>query len=283
MRYASRRRVKGKPLAEQADRHELYQMAVQSPDTEIPFLLETYERLRGKAPGMLREDFCGTAYLATEWCKRDRSHRALGIDLDGETLAWGRRHNVEPAGADVVDRLTLVHGDVRDVVEPAADIACAFNFSYCVLESRDDLKGYFETVHRGLASDGLFVLDLFGGTEVYEAQEEETEIDDSDVVYVWDQAAFNPIDHHMECRIHFNFPDGSRMEDAFSYSWRLWVMPEITDLLYEAGFTKVRVFWEGFEEPEDADDEYLDSTGEYEEVTEVENQDSWMSYIVAER
>ena len=60
------------------------------------------------------------------------------------------------------------------------------------------------------------------------------------------------------------------------------MLPEISELLQEAGFRKVRVYWEEFVEDED-DDEELEGTGEYFEQTDVENQESWVNYIVAEK
>jgi hypothetical protein len=62
----------------------------------------------------------------------------------------------------------------------------------------------------------------------------------------------------------------------------LWSLPELSELLTEAGFSKVRIFWEEFVEDED-DDEELEGTGEYFEQTDVENQESWVNYIVAEK
>ena len=60
-------------------------------------------------------------------------------------------------------------------------------------------------------------------------------------------------------------------------------LPELHELLLEAGFSKVRFFWEEFEEDSDPDEEYLQGTGNYVEVTEQEQQESWIVYIVAER
>ena len=58
---------------------------------------------------------------------------------------------------------------------------------------------------------------------------------------------------------------------------------EMAKLLEEAGFSKSRVYWEEYEESEDEDDDELEGTGKYYETTEVENQESWMIYIVAEK
>lgn len=266
--------------ADRADRHELYQKAVQDPDTEIPLMLERFRELRKREPLSFREDFCGTAYLSTAWCKGSPERVALGVDLCQETLAWGRLHNVEAAGAEVAARISLLHANVLEVDEPRVDITCAFNFSYNVFKDRDALRAYFEAAHRGLKQDGILVMDVYGGTESMDELEEERDVND-DFSFIWQQKRFNPITHDIECYIHFEFADGSRMKKAFQYDWRLWTLPELRELLLEAGFSRVRVYWEEFEDTDD-DDEYLEATGRYVEVDEVENQESWVSYIIAE-
>ena len=273
--------AKNKPsMADQADRHVLYQMSVQAPEAEVEFMENTFQQLRGRKAISMKEDFCGTAYLATEWCKSDPERSALGVDFDHETVEWGKKNNIEPAG--VAERVQIFEADVRDITEPKTDIVCAFNFSYCLFESREELRNYFELARASLNDDGILVLDLFGGTECEDVIEEETELDDVDATYIWEQVSFNPIDHHMTCAIHFEFGDGSRLDNAFTYAWRLWSIPEIKELLEEAGFSKVRIYWERYEEVDDDDDE-MEGTGEYYETNEVENQESWMIYVVAER
>src|SRR5690606_33076657 len=101
---------------------------------------------------------------------------------------------------------------------------------------------------------------VYGGQEAIDVMTEDREVDDEDFTYVWEQEKFNPISHDTVCHIHFEFPDGSRLERAFSYEWRLWTLPELRELLAEAGFSAVHVFWEEFEDADD-DDEYLESTG----------------------
>lgn len=269
-------------MAEQADRHVLYQEAVQDPETEVENFTKFYSDIRGKKPLSMKEDFCGTAYLATEWAKSDPRRTAIGVDYDAETVDWGQTHNVDAAGADVAGRVKLIKADVRDITEPKVDITCGLNFSYCIFETRDELRGYFAKAREGLKDDGLLILDMFGGTECYDELEEETDLEDNDATYIWEHVSFNPINNHVECAIHFEFPDGSRLDNAFTYAWRFWSLIEIRELLLEAGFSKVRVYWEEFEEV-DGDDEFMEGTGEYFEATEVENQESWMVYIVAEK
>lgn len=267
--------------AEGADRHELYQMSVQDPESEIPLMLEKFHQLRGREPLSFREDFCGTAYLSTAWCKGGEGRTALGVDLCQDTMEWGQRHNVEPAGEAVASRIQLVKANVLDLVEPKVDITCAFNFSYNVFKERDSLRAYFKAAHQGLKEDGILIMDVYGGTESFDEVEEDREVDNGDFTFIWRQEKFNPITHELSCSISFVFPDGSGLERAFQYDWRLWTLPELRELLLEAGFSKVHVYWEEFKDADD-DDEYLESTGNYIEVEEVENQESWVSYIMAE-
>ena len=269
-------------MASLADKHDLYQKAVQAPEAEIEFFEDRYREIRGKEPILMREDFCGTALLSVEWCKADPNRRALGVDLCEDTLEWGRAHNIEPAGEAVANHVSILNANVLDVIDSQADITCACNFSYGVFKTRDALRNYFEQVHKGLKQDGLFIMDMFGGTETIDTLEEERDVDDEDFEFIWDQDKFNPITHEILCHIHFTFEDGSKMEKAFTYDWRLWTIPELTELLTEAGFSKVRIFWDEYEEDDDDDNDYLDSTGKFLEVSEVDQQESWVSYIVAE-
>lgn len=281
---ADRPRNKKKTLAQQADRHVLYQKSVQSAEVEIEFFVERYKELRGGKPLSMREDFCGTALLSTEWCQTDEQRTAIGVDLCQDTLDWGIKNNIQPAGSDVVGRVELRNENVVTVQTPPQDVICAMNFSYCCFETRDSLREYFKNAYAGLKNNGLFFLDLLGGTATMDVVEDVREVEDEDFVYIWEQASFNPIDHHLQCYIHFEFEDGSRMDKAFSYSWRLWTLPEIREVLLEAGFSKVHVYWERFEEDEDdPDNDYLVGTGEYRAVTDIEQQESWLAYIVAEK
>jgi SAM-dependent methyltransferase len=274
--------TQGTTLAEQADLHTMYQYAVQAPETEVEFFEQTYEKLRGKKALSMKEDFSGTCLLSVEWVKSDPQRTAVCVDICPDTLAWGKQHNIEPAGEDVSRRMQIFQADVRDITEPKVDITCALNFSFCIFKTRDELRNYFARARDGLKDDGMLILDMFGGTECLDVLEEETEMDEVDATYVWEHKKFNPITNEILCHIHFEFPDGSRMDKAFTYDWRLWSLPEIKELLEEAGYSKVRIYWEEFEE-DDEDDELMEGTGEFFEASDVENQESWQVYIVAEK
>ncbi len=271
-RRQKKRRGNKPGLASKADRFDLYQRAVQSPEADVEFFVERFRGLRGREPMSLREDFCGTALLATTWLAGDPERTALAVDLDREPLDWGLEHNASDESLRA--RLEIRCADVLEVDAPRVDLACAMNFSYCTFKTRDQLRRYFSTVHAGLTDDGVFVCELYGGTEAVTEFEEERDVDD--FVFVWEQESFNPIDHRTVCHIHFAFRDGSTLEKAFTYDWRLWSIPEVLELLIEAGFETANVYWE-------ETDEDGDGTGHHHLATVEENQEGWLVYVVAGR
>jgi hypothetical protein len=261
-------------LAERADIHDLYEKSVQAVDLEAEFLEQTFRELRGREPLTFREDFCGTASLACEWVKQRPRRHSIGVDTDAATLDWGRRHRVAKLSEAARARVKLLNDDVRTVTTEPVDIVGAFNFSYFCFKTRDEMRAYFERVHAALNPDGLFFLDAFGGPEASDIQKEKTKLDG--FTYVWEQAEFEPVTSRILCHIHFKFPDGSKIKRAFTYDWRLWTLPELRELLTEAGFSKVRVYWEG-------DDGEGGGNGEFKEHETGEADLAWIAYLVAER
>jgi hypothetical protein len=256
-----------------ADKHWLYEKSVQTPDVEAVFIDRVFKKEFGRLPTSLREDFCGTAILCTEFVKRREGNTALGVDLDGPTLEWGRVNNVQPLG-DRADAVTLLENDVRDVPGPKADVLTATNFSWWGFKTRGELGEYLRGARNCLRDDGMLMMDCYGGPEAQVPQFEERELDGFD--YVWDQDTWNPITHEVECKIHFDFPDGSRMKNAFEYDWRLWTLPETCDLLKECGFSKVVVFWEGT-------DKEGEPNGIYKPSRKGDLAPAWVAYIIAFR
>jgi len=271
---AARKGGDGRTLAEKADRHLLYQESVQCVEAEIDFVDETFRQLRGRRAVRLREDFCGTANTSCEWIRRRKGNTAIGVDLDREVLAWGEQHNRAKLGANA-GKLTLLNENVLDVRHDPVDTVLAMNFSYWVLKERATMRRYFRGVRDCLVDDGIFFLDCYGGYDAFREMRERTKNDG--FTYIWDQATYNPTTGEMSCHIHFRFPDGSRMDNAFSYHWRLWTMPEVREILDEAGFRRITVWWQGWDENEE------DGDGEFKPVEDADADAAWVSYIVAEK
>ncbi|XP_050369050.1 uncharacterized protein LOC126787171 [Argentina anserina] len=182
---------------------------------------------------------------------------------------------------------------------PARDIGCAFNYSCCCLHQRAELVLYFKHVLDVLSKKGgIFVMDLYGGTSSECKLRLQRKFANFTVQYFflyshyflscavfWEQAEFDIIERKTRISLHFHpKKQQKKLRRAFSYSWRLWSLPEIKDCLKEAGFQSVH-FWlremqdtreirktEGFGAGRDI---------KYEEVTKFEQQDAWNAYVVA--
>lgn len=271
-----RKDKKRKPsMAERADRHVLYQESVQCVEAEIDFVDDTFNELRGRRAVWLREDFCGTANTSCEWVRRHPANHAVSVDWDAKVLDWGRQHNVAALTPDQQGRIELINADVLTVATRPLDAVLAMNFSYWIFKTRDTMRRYFETVRAALVTDGILFLDAYGGYDAFRVLRERTDFDDFS--YIWDQASYNPINGEMTCHIHFKFKDGSQLKKAFSYEWRLWTLPEVREILAEAGFARSTVYWQGWDEDSGEGD------GEF-NPTEVGEPDAgWIAYLVAEK
>ena len=258
-----------------ADKHKLYELSVQEPSFEVDLAVKQYKKRRGKRPLVLREDFCGTAANACYWVRAHPKARAIGLDLDEPTLAWGRTHNIARLGR-AANRVALRCQDVRSVTNPKADIIQAFNFSSYLFYPVAELVYYLRCVRRSLAPGGIVMLDGYGGwdSQRHVVERRTVKSPDGTFGYVWEQADFNPIDNRALCYIHFEFKNGKKMKQAFTYDWRVYSPPEVRDALDAAGFRKIDVLW---------DVEERETVNDYRKVSRAENCPGWLVYIVAER
>jgi SAM-dependent methyltransferase len=264
----------GTRLAALADKYDLYQRSVQSPECDVAFFDRTFKSYFERPPLVLREDFCGTAAVCCEWAESRKDRRAVGIDLDPEPLAWGESHNLGRLSDEARARVILRKADVREVRGPKADVIAAQNFSFYLFRTREELAGYFRAAYRNLAREGILVLDMLGGPECMEDDLEEIRGFRS-FKYVWEQARFDPITHDCRFHIHFRFPDGSEIRRAFSYDWRLWSIPEVRELLSDAGFRSADVYWEG------TDSKTGKGNDVYRRREHAQSDPAWVSYVVA--
>ncbi|MBN1378476.1 MAG: class I SAM-dependent methyltransferase [Gammaproteobacteria bacterium] len=275
-RKKHKKQKRNKPgMAATADRHVLYEASVQNVEFETDFVQDTFKAIRGRDARSMREDFCGTANSACEWVRRHEDNTAIGVDLDADVLEWGRQHHIAKLKPEQATRVSLLNQNVLEVDVKPVDAVLAMNFSYWCFKTRPLLREYFAKVRAALNDGGIFFLDAFGGYEAYEEMEEETEQDGFS--YIWDQAEYDPLSGHMRAHIHFLFDDGSEMREAFTYDWRLWSMPELRELLAEAGFKKVTVYSQGW------DDEKDEETDEFYPVEKLDADAGWVVYIVAEK
>lgn len=274
VRKKARKRVAHKNVKANFDKYRLYRESVQSPEGDVVFLRKVYRELREKDPAILREDFCGTFALSCEWVKLDARHEAHGVDLDPEPLEYGRQNYLSRLKEPQQRRVHLVESDVLKSVLPKADIAIAMNFSYFIFKTREAMKAYFANSLKHLRPDGIFILDLFGGSLCYDSNEEKTA--HKGFTYYWDQEDFDPVTNEAKFYIHFKLKGGKKIERVFTYDWRMWSIPELREILHEAGFKKTHVYWEGTTKDGGGD-------GNFKRTEKGEACQSWIAYIAAEK
>lgn len=255
------------------EKYRLYEDAVQDPLHEIEVINQTYKRHNKKNALSLREDFAGTGFLAYEWVKQSAKHTSVGIDLDPVPMKYGKEVHEKKLNIDQKKRVKLLKANVLQKRADRFDVVVAFNFSYFILKKRSDLLTYFKSVKRGLKSKGIFMLDIFGGTETRQLLVEDREHEG--FTYYWDCDKYNAITEDVHYAIHFKTRNPPVMHrNVFTYDWRLWSVAEICDLLIEAGFKKTEVLWEGDSEDGGGNGIFTPSANE-------ENCESFVAYIVA--
>ncbi len=266
-----------KTMAEKADKFACYQKSVQTPDHEVEFFEQAYWDAFKKKPYVLREDFCGTFAVCCQWVASHAKRTAIGIDFCGETLQWGRDHNLAKLDQTQQQRVRLLEQDVRKRNRPPADVLAAQNFSFWIFKTREEVVEYFKIARSNLNAEGIMVMDMMGGGECYE----EELVDKRTIVkgkkgfkYHWKQASYNPVTGDASFSISFKFADGSKLKDAFEYHWRFWTIPEVREMLKEAGFRETLIYWEN-------DDEDDENYGKWEHVEDASSDPSWICYIVA--
>lgn len=253
-------------------KYDFYERSVQNAEGEVSFMHDEYKRIYKRSPFIFREDFCGTGAMSCEWVKADKRCQAFGIDLDPEPVEMGKIRHFSKLKPEEKKRMHYMLKDVMTVKTPKVDVVCAFNFSYFIFKERKTLLKYFKAVRKSLNKESVFFLDIFGGPESQTLVTDEKKL--KNLTYYWECQRFNPFTHDCLFAIHFKDAKGKKHKDVFTYNWRFWTMPEVRDILKEAGFSKTLVYWEG-------DDKNGNGNGIFKPNESPENCDAWVSYIAA--
>ncbi|MEO5970976.1 MAG: class I SAM-dependent methyltransferase [Bdellovibrionia bacterium] len=283
------RNLPGSPTLGTVSKYHLYERSVQSPKEHIDLVELMSNDLREEPARRLREDFCGTFLLSCEWIKRHPANQALGVDLDPEPVQYGRANHASKLTPSQKKRLRLTLADVRTPTSPKSDLIIVGNFSFFIFQERKTLLQYFRSCLKSLASQGLLILELAGGPGMITKTRERrtlTTRSGKKFLYFWDQKSFDPVTRRAKYAIHFKFPppqgrvwnqaqnQANEMKNAFTYDWRLWTIPELRDILIDAGFKKTFVYWETSHKGE--------GTGEYTRSESGDNAFSWITYVVGQ-
>ena len=240
---------------------------------DVRFFRHLYRDLKGRSPRRLREDFCGTFGVCCEWVKLGPRYVAHGRDLGAEPLQYGRDHNLSKLTPGQRRRVTLSQENVLKPGGPSPDLIMAQNFSYFILKKRTALKAYFVNCRKSLRPGGVLALDVFGGAGTHKPIIERTA--HRSFVYYWEQYGYDPVTNEAHSSIHFKQNGRRKIKNVFTYNWRIWSIPEIRDLLAEAGFKKSHVYWEG--------DDGRQGNGVFTRVEKGGIESVWIAMILAEK
>lgn len=255
------------------EKYRLYEASVQNPEADINFINKEYKRIFKRLPLTLREDFCGTGTMACEWVKQSFKHKSYGIDLDVEPITYGIDHHYLTMTEEQQGRMKYIRGNVLDSYDMMTDVIVAFNFSYFLFKKRNDLLSYFKQVKKHMGPETIFFLDLFGGTDTRKELIESNR--HKHHTYFWECESYNPLSAECMYYIHFEKHDTkTKYEKVFKYDWRMWDAKEIQDILLDAGFSDIQIYWEG-------EDKNGEGDGNFKVAKVAENCESWVTYIAA--
>ncbi len=254
------------------DKYFYYIKSVQSPEEDIDFFTKTYQSIYSKKPYIFREDFCGTFITGLKWVKKHPKNQAIVIDKSLEPLTYGKKNHLTQLKNSDRKRLKIIKKSILSPRLESADIISVSNFSYFIFKEQERLLKYFKNVKRQLKKQGLFIIDVFGGSQCLEPCEES--IDHGGFTYYWDQESFDPITHHGVFHIHFKRKNEKKRKKVFSYDWRMWSIPELKDILQRAGFSKTYIYWE-------TSNSKGEGTGIFKKTSKGEPCETWIAYLVS--
>lgn len=256
---------------------ELYQKSVQSAKKEVEFFRKVYRLIFNKVPELFREDFCGTGLLSCEWVKNAVMNQAVGLDYDRETLEWGRSNNINnlPSGSE---RIKLIEHNVLKEYDPTQkfEIICSLNYSHFLLQKRTEILKYFQNMSINLDTKGIFILDFYGGSHIYE--DHKYQKSKSSSFYEFSGKQMNILNNQSACSLNYKIKK-NKYKALFSFNFRIYSIIELREALEEVGLNTFKLFIKEIDEDEEDDySEYIevDINSEY-----YPESDRLTGYIIA--
>jgi hypothetical protein len=264
-------------MGKKYSKFELYEASVQDSGFELDFFQRVYKNTFGKKPVSIREDFCSTFLNSVSWVLRNKENVALAVDINPIPLDYGKKTHLRKLNWDQQERLHLFQANVLNIKTRPVDLITISNFSIFFLKQRQDMLAYFKNCYATLKNKGAIVFDMLGGEELPESGEDVSDFklqDGTKAKYYWEHAKFNPITNEAMFYIHYKVHGQKKMNRVFSYDWRIWSISEFRDLLIEAGFDDVNVYWEGDDPRSDG------GNGVFSKVTSAKSCPIWLAYMV---
>ena len=118
-------------------------------------------------------------------------------------------------------------------------------------------------------------MDAFGGYEAFQEIREKTRHKHFD--YIWGTRKLQPDQRRHDLSHPLPLSGWLEAEKGLHLYLALWTLPELQELLIEAGFARVTVYWE------EVDEKTGDGTGVYSPATVGAADPGWVCFIVAEK
>jgi hypothetical protein len=254
------------------DKYDYYLRSVQDVDFTLDFVERAYHSVYGREAQSFGEDFCGTFAMSCAWVERGPAKRGVAVDIDPDPIRYGMKHYFSRLSEDQQERLQVYESDARHPRLAKVEILAAMNYSFFIFKKREDLLQYFKNAFHRLSRKGLLALDCFGGIETNEPNVDEAKY--RTFAYFWDQTSFDPITNEALFYIHYKRKGEKKREKVFRYDWRMWSVPELRDLLKEAGFKESYVYWEG-------ENSRGNGNGIFSKTKHEKNCQAWHAYVTA--
>ena len=163
-----------KLTARNADINRLYEESVQCTEFEVSFINKLFKRYNKVKCKSLREDFCASALISSEWVRDNKDNIAIAVDLDRNMIKEAKKTALSRLSSEQQKRIKICYGDSSKFNTDKVDCILATNFSYFVFKQRKKLIDYFKHAYKQLKNRGIFMLDAFGGYEAHQLLEERT-------------------------------------------------------------------------------------------------------------
>jgi hypothetical protein len=174
--------------------------------------------------------------------------------------------------------------DVLKAKTPPVDWIGVFNYSIFTFHERAQLVQYFRAAHRSLAGSGTLFLEIACGPGFLQASLEKRTLripGIGRITQAWEQQEYDPLSGLNRYSIHFRLPDGTWMQNAFVYHWRIWSIPELRDALQEAGFRDSIVLLEKDPDSREPSNEFLPADSIH--SGDAPNSSFFLAYVIAKK
>ncbi len=128
------------------------------------------------------------------------------------------------------------------------------NYSHFLLVKRFQLVKYFSNVITNLNSRGIFIIDLFGGSHIFEDHKYDKSCSD---VYQFTGSNINILNNISKCALNFK-EKKNKYRNLFNYNFRVYSIIELIEALEEVGFNYFKLYLKEISDDDDFE--------EYEEV-----------------